>query len=1020
MPRTISGTALAKVTAQYGSEPIVILEIEWISGGQRHRYADRDIPADSVKGRILELSGMDAVIQVSNGGDSQEISVTLDDTDGEIKGIMDSQDIHKRTCWVYQWFEGIPYADKFLLFRGQINSHPLTWNEGDRTVSFDITNTIENVEIGFSIEEGNFNDPPADLIGKPWPLCFGTVVNVPALKIKALQQGTLQQGVGIKDPTLDARLGVANNLVCPINFEKYKILYYQNPPFKVTPFFSRDPNCERRKCEIIEGLELQISEQNAFQFSTFTVYGGENFPQNQPITLDINGGKFFGRMNGNVFTCTGRRHPDVASNGDIDLGDEKTEIKSQCGDAHGFQVGKFDMNILNRFFTDALESINNVDQLAKAPEMVRALTLLAVGVTPQAPTPEEVTSTAVASQVSFDFFNALPTLNFFWANAGSKVTLDSNRETIYVANILPSTVIRVAAYRQLSGGRMLVTVPASFYTIRTVDYGGYDVVEIVFDRPLSSRQDQGWDDDIYVTLTSTIGPNTVDILEWIITTYTDFTTDTTSFAAVKTKLTPYPSHFAILDRPNVVDILQDIAFQARCALWLRDDKFFIKYLAEEPSSDESIGIGDIEEKSLELFHTETEDIVTKYVAEWRKDYAATEPNKLILRHNVQKYGTHEETKDFFIYNILELVRKSATFWLIRKSNTWRKLKLRTHFNKLKLETFDTATVTHTAAADVPIKCLVEKASFDSATRRMEFELWTPVLSGTRNPYNFAWPAGVSEKLLWPTIEERLAGNAGSGQEPNFSVIAPAGHPLANPTAQQLSLQCPNGQTIPAGASISKFCRGDHGDNRPSDVGDVAPVPETFIGGGDINTGTDPVTSRTQTDCCALAQQALEEAKRALQEASRKDEPVENNDQENLPEECGGNCTARVKLKYGIPSMIHNQPGEIPYFDSMQGAQGQIVAITDTREECHTFNSIDFAREFEAGKSAQIQAKTDNYGFTVGTEELYQATLVDPNLGTDNSEFNPDGSSNPNFGQPCVNPPDNSGWFQTGYTSTPAG
>jgi hypothetical protein len=117
MPRDISVASLAKVTQTHGAEPIVILEIQWTEGGQRFKYADKDIAPD-IRGRVQSLGNLDAVVQVSNGGDSAELSVVMADIDGEIKTIMDQNDIHKRPCWVYQWFEGISTSEKFLIFKG--------------------------------------------------------------------------------------------------------------------------------------------------------------------------------------------------------------------------------------------------------------------------------------------------------------------------------------------------------------------------------------------------------------------------------------------------------------------------------------------------------------------------------------------------------------------------------------------------------------------------------------------------------------------------------------------------------------------------------------------------------------------------------------------------------------------------------------------------------------------------------------------------------------------------------------
>lgn len=1039
MPRNISAPSLAKIGQQFGAEPIVILEIQWTEGGQLFKYADREIQPD-IRGRVQQLGNIDAVVQVDKGGDSQELGVVLSDLDGEIKTIMDANDIHKRPCWVYQWFEGIDIAEKFLLFKGYISS-PLVWSEHARTVSFDVISKIEDTEVGFSIEEGDFENPPQEVLGKPWPLCFGTVINAPALQVKALQQGKTAKGIGIRDPTLVYRLACAQLLRCPINFEAYKIVYQNSAPFSVQPFFSEDPNCLKQKCEIIEGLELQYDEQGDFQFNSVEIYGGEKFPQNTTITLDIDGGKFTGKMNDTIFTITSRRHPSVLANGDFDFGPTRATIKSECGNSAGFPPGFYakHKSFIDRYM-DQAKGIDNIHELAQAPNLLRSIISFAENFTPQAPTPEEVTATAVASRYSFEFFNLLPSLDFFWANAGSTVTLDSNKEVIYVANLLPSTVHRVAAYRDLDNGRHLVTVPASYYTVRQVDYTGYTgVVEIVFDRPLSSRKD-GWSDDVYVTLTSSVGPNTVDEMEWLIETYTDFEIDSTSFDEVRDLIDNYPSHFMVPGRMNVVQLLQDMAYQSRCALYLRGDTFYIKYLSADPTVIDTIAKSDMEFETVELFHTDTEELVTKYVVEWREDYAAEEPNKVILRHNVKRYGTHEQTDDFYIYNILELVKKSATFWLIRKANTWRKLRCRTYFNKLTLETYDCAEVTYTALSDNPVKCIVEKADFDSATRRMDFEIWTPIKSGSRTPYDFAYPADIEEKELWPTVEERIAGQAGSGKQPNFSVIAPNDHPLSNPTAPQVSLQCSGGQSIPAGAEISSFCRGDHGDSKPSDRNDTKPTPKRPKDtSGDINTGTNPLRKGPQeiiNEFAKKTRDAQDEAKKAREDAARANQnaggdpahdppeddpdgapPDDDDPRHKLPkDQSGANCTVDVITKFGIPTTIHRHPGEDPYFGSNDGDKGVIVFITETNHMRQTFNSMQAAIANRDAQAAII-AQLSNYNYVVGTEQIWQVALSSSDLGIDTNEFQADGTPNPNFNQPCDEPAE-ADQAQTGFTYNP--
>ena len=164
-------------------------------------YADKDV--QGIAGKIVELGDLDDVVAhiiaesgVTNSDTSQQIDVTLDDIDGSIKEIFDSYDVHKRSVRVYQWFESLDLSDKFLVFAGKINT-PVSWNERDRTVKITVVSQLEDQEIGFSAEEGQFPYLPADLVGKAWPMLFGTVIDSPALQInKALEACTLA-GVGI-------------------------------------------------------------------------------------------------------------------------------------------------------------------------------------------------------------------------------------------------------------------------------------------------------------------------------------------------------------------------------------------------------------------------------------------------------------------------------------------------------------------------------------------------------------------------------------------------------------------------------------------------------------------------------------------------------------------------------------------------------------------------------------------------------------------------------------------------------
>lgn len=950
MARTISANSLTKLATNLGTEPINIIEIQWVEGGPRHAYADRDIDG-GVQGKILDLSQMDAVVQVSKGSDSQQISVVLDDTDGSLKDIIDNNDVHKRSCWVYQWFDGLLLSEKFLIFKGQVSS-PIVWNEGDRSLKFDIISKIEDVEVGFSIEEGDFPTPPEGLIGQPWPLCFGTCINVPALRISNPRSGVLINGTGIVDPTLEARIIATEASCCPVTFLGYEAQYTSTMSLEITPRFEIDKSCALEKCQAIDELTFARDQQLAFEHPTLQIFDGDKFPQDTQVTLDIGGAKFTGRFSGTTFTVLSRIHPDSLT---LVIPPEVYGL-DRCGTCQeGTQQGVID-------FQASLTQRNILIQLANIETDFGPSS--SCGSDVSAFIDENLTLCAASQQIP----GRLPTSNFFWANPGTEVRIDGEEEIIYIANILPSTIERVGSYRTFEGGNeAFITVPPEYYTVRQVDYEGYDVCEIVFDRPLS-RRGQGWNDDIYITLTSSVGPNTVDIIQWFIETYTEYDIDMTSFDLVRDKVENYPSHFPLLERKNIITVLNEIAYQARCALWLRDDKFFIRYLPDVPVPADTIAVSDVSNNSLELFHTSTEDLVTKYTIDWKIDYAKDEPNKVILRHNVLKYGTHEKKEFFYIYNIQELVIKAATFWLIRLANTWRKCKFTTPIHKLKLEVFDAVTINLPHIAPSSVIADIENANFNSDTRTMEFDLWTPIKSGTTVPYDFARPADIEQTLLFPTLDERDLGLAGSGAGPSFLTRPPVGHPLAQESGlfQGFSLSC-NGNPV-EGPVGEGHCRSDHGNRYPSDRGDVKPTPRRSqdsgapLGGNGANPSPGP---QTLSNCCKTAEKALEVAKEARAEAAQAQQP-EPGELEDLPPCEDQPCTSVVRVFNSTVDQVARNGG----FHS--DGCGIPTHGSSARRQDYCFNSRNQAQSFFDNQKAIQESQGDQA--CIGEEIIVNANV----------------------------------------------
>jgi hypothetical protein len=424
----------------------------------------------------------------------------------------------------------------------------------------------------------------------------------------------------------------------------------------------------------------------------------------------------------------------------------------------------------------------------------------------------------------------------FWAEAGSRVVISSDEPITYIVSIVPGTVLAVKAYKTLkSTERKLVNVPGSLYTVstqgvwldhRSADHGPQAAQHdrrsgmgrrSLCDVPVECRPEHGGHSEVSDRHLHGpgLGPDT--------------------FAAVRTNLIPFPANFPILERKNTIQVLTEIAFQARCAIWLSNGVFHLKYLPAEPTADDTITVSDLDaETGVEVELSPTEEIVTKMNVTWHLSWAAEEPEKFILRHNVEKYGTQEQDFDFYIYNQPDIAYKCATFWLIRMSNTWKRMKFKTFLQKLNLETFDTVDLQFASkkyVADANVKAIVEQANYNSNDQSVDFTVLTPVKAGEMSPYVFFWPASVSPTITFPTAKEIAEGWAGgNGIGKNATGNLPIGF------TDTIGI---NGVVFVGGPNVVFRGQSDRGDRTPTDTGFV---PQTIIPGtvfAELNTQANP-------------------------------------------------------------------------------------------------------------------------------------------------------------------------------------
>jgi len=704
-------------------------------------------------------------------------------------------------------------------------------------------------------------------------------------------------------------------------------------------------------------LEQQLSYEHLY----LNIRGGEEFPQGETITLNIGGALFTGYFSGTEFRVLSRVHPDYETTDQVScapipdrsIGLVPTQwtagwTQTETGTAWYFDVDNYE---------------DDCDTDARYRQAFEG-----------GPS---------ASQAAFD---NMSTASFYWIPPGTEVYLENEAEILYIVSLLPATINHVAAYKtQPTGRQLLLEVPPDYYTVYETNYGGYTVTEIGLNKKLS-LYDSDWGDDLYISLTSDIGPNPVDIVEWLVSTYTSLTIDTASFDLVRTRMLNYPTNFSIKERMNVLTLIQDIAYQTRCAIYIRNDVIYIKYLSEEPTSVRTITGQDINSQTFRVTHTPTEDVVTKHAIKWQNSEAGIEDDDdvertIILKYNVPKYGVQEESYDYYTQNTYDTILKSATFWLIRRSHTWKYVEFDTTIKHLDLDLFDCITLDLPQFSSSPVKCIITQAQFNNENNTIHFQAWTPIRAGTSEPYFWAWPADQPSQYRWPLPSETQWAEPGY----DFTVTPPVDHILSGGDITQ----------------DTNFVVLTSGDRFPADSDDS--FPTIFC---EISDFEDIEEEEPAFQALKLARQT---ARQQTTQALDKDAPAGGSDQSSKKKrtvcgepQYGDGCIYEVTVQYATPTSVTS--GKI--LGGCIGGpcwcgSGGVPCMSTLSSFCHAFGARFSAEMFRQQKVAEIAALHANCGYYCLQSAPYSVgrikAIADPDSAFSECEDTPGDPNAPNQG-----------------------
>ena len=342
--------------------------------------------------------------------------------------------------------------------------------------------------------------------------------------------------------------------------------------------------------------------------------------------------------------------------------------------------------------------------------------------------------------------------------SGSQVTLVAENQVVYVANSVPSEeVIRVRAYRQATDSeagtsrRVLATVPPSLYTVNLSAPNFNDATVIKMDEPLSARG-AGWEDTLYVSHKASVGSNPADIIEDVITRFTDLTVDAASFAAARTLLQYDQMNFGIASQFDALDLAAQIAWQARSAVTWTGSVVTLEYLSSRPADGTTVlKLEDtvVAEGSIVESRTPLQNVVTVMRGLWRKHGAEEEVRKYVIENNVAEFGRREVEYNLFCFQKRSMVKRCIDFWAPRRSNIWRTAQVRTWgLEGVPVDPYD-----YVRWAPTDFYASVPALVFESSILDEETRLWVqlPIKAGETEESDDYWTEDPTSGPDTPSI-----------------------------------------------------------------------------------------------------------------------------------------------------------------------------------------------------------------------------------------------------------------------------
>jgi hypothetical protein len=671
--------------------------------------------------KILEVGDISTGTKGDDSSTLSSCQVKLDDADGTLKQLFDTFPIENAPAALALCYSDTSYCN---VISGHLTNPQ--WSEGDRVLTVTVESTLVSLEVGYSAEDGDYNDLDPDAIDVPWPLVFGKPLHVPAVRIRRQKTAKLLYTIQLRPKSNTVTWS-------PLIINLPSVLYNTDGKY-IHP---------AQNCIVTTIKDDYTEEDNVIYFSDYDTMPAGNYTVEIDRVLfkgsfNISTGKFtvstanISRIQGQTTvqdsgivyddktlalgtytTGTDQNYKDCfvyyGSNQYFEnycVRQDKDKLTFQYCFYKGSKIGDFSRGTPWQDAGD-IGSIYDSRAVTKTgivePYLDTFAQLQAIG---------DNQGTQIATSTRYQGLNAfLTTLlskgqSILWTRGPDVgVRIYGRDPDIYIANLVESEqVIAVCARKKGHRGQpeVLTQIPPDYYTVKTsyaittAEGNSLTTTAILFNTPLANFVNEDWSDEIYVTLNSSLDNNPINAIKYILQTYTSLIIDADSFDTVASQQ-QYAAHFALTNRGNALQVAEQIAWQCKAALVIDSDIVNIVRVDLPPNENITLTLDNVEFKSIEESTTPRNEIITKLKAGWRSSYAPEDRkyclkdrirHKIIARGDIEDLGTIQKEVEVYIYNFVEAVIDLIDFWMSRTGSSWRFVTLKTYVEGVLLQGYD--------------------------------------------------------------------------------------------------------------------------------------------------------------------------------------------------------------------------------------------------------------------------------------------------------------------------------------------